>query len=104
MSPQTETPAVPPEKDAGVKCAINNEPNNGDDDDADHENTSCGIGSWRPAWLQFFASPMFFLINLGLVGVIQGMTGTIFFSSMSTFEKRFAFDSRLSSIIMIADN
>ena len=87
---------------------------NDDDDDSrlrrqkqlqdDHEDTSCGIGSWRPEWLQFFASPKFFLINLGLVGIIQGCTGTIFFSSISTFEKRYAFDSRLSAIIMIADN
>ena len=83
----------------------NNGLNGGQDKhDEDEHDTTCGIGSWRPKWLQFFASPMFFLINLCLIGVIQGTTGTIFFSSMSTLEKRFAFGSRLSSIIMIADN
>lgn len=50
--------------------------------------TTCGIGSWRPEWLQFFASPLFFLINISLVGIIQAMTGPLYASSMSTFEKR----------------
>lgn len=74
-----------------------------DDDEVDHL-TTCGIGSWRPKWMQVFASPFFFMLNLGLVGVIQGMTGTIFFSSISTLEKRFGFDSKISGIILIADN
>lgn len=72
--------------------------------DDDYALTSCGIGSWRPKWLQVFATPAFFLLNMSLVGVIQGMSGPLFFSSMSTLEKRFAFDSRISGIILIADN
>jgi hypothetical protein len=72
-----------------------------DDDAAD---TSCGIGSWRPQWLQMFASPVFFLINFSLIGIIQGMTGTYFVGSMSTLEKRYAFDSKISGFILIADN
>ena len=66
--------------------------------------TSCGLGSWRPQWLQMFASPVFFMINFALIGVIQGMTGTYFVGSMSTLEKRFAFDSKISGFILIADN
>ena len=73
-------------------------------DDDDNELTSCGIGSWRPKWLQIFSNPIFFLINLSLVGIIQSMNGPIFFSTMSTLEKRYAFDSRISGIILIADN
>lgn len=66
--------------------------------------TSCGMGSWRPDWLQVFANPIVFLINMSLVGTIQGMTGPLFFSSISTLEKRYAFDSKISAIILIADN
>ncbi|OTF69716.1 solute carrier organic anion transporter family member 5A1-like, partial [Euroglyphus maynei] len=75
-----------------------------DDDDDDDDLTSCGIGSWRPKWLQNFSSPLFFLINLSLVGIIQSMNGPIFFSTMSTLEKRYSFDSKISGIILIADN
>ncbi|KAH9403607.1 hypothetical protein TYRP_014791 [Tyrophagus putrescentiae] len=65
---------------------------------------TCGIGGWQPAWLQFFASPLFFLINISLVGIIQAMTGPLYGSTMSTFEKRFGFDSRISGVILMADN
>ena len=74
------------------------------DEDSDYILTSCGIGSWRPKWLQVFASPLVFLINMSLVGTIQGMTGPLFISSISTLEKRYAFDSKVSAIIMVADN
>ena len=57
--------------------------------------TSCGMGSWRPVWLQIFANPLIFVINMSIVGTIQGMTGPLFFSSISTLEKRFAFDSKV---------
>ena len=66
--------------------------------------TTCGIGSWRPKWLQMFATPLFFMLNMALVGIIQGSTGALFFSSISSFEKRFAFDSKISGVILIADN
>ncbi|KAJ6218400.1 hypothetical protein RDWZM_009557 [Blomia tropicalis] len=66
--------------------------------------TSCGMGSWRPKWLQVFANPVVFLINMSLVGTIQGMTGPLFISSISTLEKRYAFDSKISAVILIADN
>ena len=70
----------------------------------DYNLSSCGLGSWRPQWIQFFASPLFFLINFSIVGIIQAMTGTYFIGSMSTLEKRFAFDSKISGFILIADN
>lgn len=41
---------------------------------------------------------------MSIVGIIQSMTGSIFFSTMSTLEKRYAFDSTISGIILIADN
>jgi len=74
------------------------------EDDDEHVNTSCGIGTWRPEWLQVFATPMHFMLNMAIIGIIQGMTGTLFFSSISAFEKRYSFDSKVSGIILIADN
>ncbi|XP_054156342.1 solute carrier organic anion transporter family member 74D-like [Oppia nitens] len=79
--------------------------NDADDYDTDDPKlTACGIGSWRPQWLQVFASPLFFMINFAAIGIIQGMTGAYFIGSMSTLEKRFAFDSKISGLILIADN
>lgn len=70
----------------------------------DDPNTMCGIGSWHPKWLQMFAKPYVFLFNMTLVGVIQSMPGTMMFGVIGTLEKRYGFDSKVSSIIMISDN
>lgn len=72
-----------------------------DDNEAD---TTCGIGSWRPEWLQFFASAKFFVINFSIVGILQGAMFTYFVGIMSTLEKRFAFETTISGFILIADN
>lgn len=66
--------------------------------------TSCGLGSWRPKWLQVFAHPVVFLVNICVVGVVQGMAGSMVYSNMNTVEKRYAFDSKISALILIADN
>ncbi|CAG2104430.1 unnamed protein product [Medioppia subpectinata] len=71
-------------------------------DDAEHLGT-CGMGSWRPKWLQVFASPLFFTVNFTLIGIIQSLSGTYMMSNFSTLEKRFGFDSKMSSAILIAD-
>ena len=44
----------------------------GDGDVDNSRLTSCGIGAWRPAWLQKFASPVYFMWVMGMVGIIQG--------------------------------
>ncbi|CAG2170748.1 unnamed protein product, partial [Oppiella nova] len=75
-----------------------------DIDDEDPTLTSCGIGSWRPQWLQVFASPIYFTMNFAIVGVVQAMTGSFLVASISTLEKRYAFDSKISGYIFIADN
>ncbi|CAG2173418.1 unnamed protein product [Oppiella nova] len=78
--------------------------NQSDYADDDEHRYSCGVGSWRPKWLQVFASPLFFAINFGLIGIIQSMSGTYLIATMSTLEKRFAFDSKIAGFILIADN
>ncbi|CAG2109758.1 unnamed protein product, partial [Medioppia subpectinata] len=74
------------------------------DSDNDPELTECGLGSWRPQWLQRFATPTFFTLNFALIGIVQSMTGTYLIASFSTLEKRFAFDSKIAGFILIADN
>jgi len=41
---------------------------------------------------------------MALIGIIQGMTAKLFISSVTTFEKRYSFDSKISAVILIADN
>lgn len=74
------------------------------DDEDDLQITSCGIGSWRPEWMQVLANTKLFLINICLIGVVQSMAGSVQFTVMNTLEKRFAFDSKISALINIADN
>ena len=74
------------------------------DSDSDRLLTSCGIGSWRPVWLQVLNNPLYFLINICIIGVIQSMAGSMIYSTMNSIEKRYAFDSKVSAIIFIADN
>lgn len=66
--------------------------------------TTCGIGSWRPRWLQPLANPVAFLVNISFVAIVQSMAGSMIYSTMSTVEKRYAFDSKISAIIFIADS
>ncbi|CAG2102309.1 unnamed protein product, partial [Medioppia subpectinata] len=70
----------------------------------DHMVTSCGLGSWRPEWLQVFAKPIYFIISYSLIGVVQSMSSTYLFAVLTSIEKRYAFDSKISGIILIADN
>ncbi|XP_022237016.1 solute carrier organic anion transporter family member 4A1-like, partial [Limulus polyphemus] len=72
--------------------------------DQDSEDTLCGVGTCTPGWLQRFADPKIYLLNFCALGVIQGAYFTYFIGVVSTLEKRFAFESKISGIIMIADN
>jgi MFS family permease len=67
-------------------------------------NMSCGLGNWRPKWLQMFASPKVFLINFSFVAIFQGASFTYLIGSMTTLEKRYGFESKISGFILIADN
>lgn len=51
--------------------------------------TTCGFGSFRPAWLQFFATPLWFLVNISFVGICQGMASGLIYTVMNTLEKRY---------------
>ncbi|KAI3421311.1 hypothetical protein GPALN_014930 [Globodera pallida] len=63
--------------------------------------TKCGIGSWRPKWLQKFARKEWMLILLCWFCAIQGMiVNGLFPSSISTIERRFQFSTSTLGRIM----
>lgn len=63
-----------------------------------------GISCFKPAWLQRFANPKVYLVIFCMIGVLQGAYFTYFIGVLSTLEKRYAFESKISGIILIADN
>ena len=75
-----------------------------DDNNDDNQEFSCGFGSWRPQWLQKYASPKVFLVNFSLLAIVQGASFTYLIGSITTLEKRYGFDSKISGFILIADN
>ncbi|XP_035215737.1 solute carrier organic anion transporter family member 74D-like isoform X1 [Stegodyphus dumicola] len=69
----------------------------------DEEELLCGIGSWTPKWIQWAANPKLFLFFYSMAGLVQGAHFTYLVGCMSTLEKRFAYDTKRSGLIMIAD-
>jgi len=55
--------------------------------------TRCGLGKWRPHFLQRFASKKVFTSVFVFTGVIQGCSWAYFSSTISTMEKRFKMSS-----------
>lgn len=62
--------------------------------------TSCGLGSCRPKWLQKFNSTKGFMFVYGLLGMIQAMSYVYFVSTLSTMEKRFKIQSKTTGLMM----
>lgn len=73
--------------------------NNVRDEDSDME---CGLGPFAPNYLQKFASKQAFLIVFCIAWVIQGMYHTYFVSAITTIEKLFQIQSKITGIIMSA--
>ncbi|XP_071040467.1 solute carrier organic anion transporter family member 74D isoform X2 [Parasteatoda tepidariorum] len=67
------------------------------------EDTACGIGHFHPAWLQRFSSPKSFLISNGLLGLLNGATFAHFIGCISTLEKRYAFETKISGLILMSE-
>lgn len=72
-------------------------------DESDDE-TKCGFGNWKPDWMQKYATPVWYMIISNILGILQGAFGMYFVGVMSTIEKRFGFSSKLTGLIIIADN
>ncbi|XP_046913941.2 solute carrier organic anion transporter family member 74D [Dermatophagoides farinae] len=65
---------------------------------------TCGIGTFRPQFLQNFASANFFVLNFSILAILQGALFTYMVGIISTLEKRYAFETKISGFILIADN
>lgn len=73
-----------------------------DGDFTDDSDTECGLGPLAPQWLQMFASKQAFLIVFCIAWVLQGMYHTYFVSAITTIEKLFQIQSKITGIIMSA--
>ncbi|KAB0800160.1 hypothetical protein PPYR_08040 [Photinus pyralis] len=72
------------------------------DDICKETDTVCGLGPCAPQWLQLFASKQTFLIVFCITWVFQGMYHTYFVSVITTIEKLFQIQSKITGIIMSA--
>jgi len=99
MSPKSKASFGPVNQNANESDSVD-----ANESDVNDYDTSCGIGNWRPDWMQVFANPKFFVINFSIVAILQGAYFTYLIGSISTLEKRFAFESKISGFILIADN
>lgn len=50
---------------------------------------SCGLGSYRPQWLQKFANARTFLIVHSILGAVQGISEAYFSVTLTTLEKQY---------------
>lgn len=64
--------------------------------------TSCGLMSLRPKWMQGLANKQTFLIIFSLTSILQGMYYTYFVSVLTTIEKLYQIQSKTTGIIMSA--
>lgn len=62
----------------------------------------CGIGAFKPQWIQPWANKNVFLAVFCLTSVLQGMYYTYFVSVLTTIEKLFQIQSKTTGIIMSA--
>lgn len=86
------------EQHDGLKsqCFLNSTDENHEDD------IKCGWGPCTPVWMQPFASKQMFLIVFCVTWVLQGMYHTYFVSVITTIEKLFQIQSKITGIIMSA--
>jgi cyanate permease len=60
----------------------------------------CGLGSWRPAFLQPLASKKVYMLLYGALGLIQGMFFTYLSATLSTLERQFGIKSKEAAYLM----
>ncbi|XP_017781677.1 PREDICTED: solute carrier organic anion transporter family member 3A1 [Nicrophorus vespilloides] len=73
-----------------------------DEEDYDDSDTECGLGRCVPVSMQKFASKQSFLMVFCIAWVLQGMYHTYFVSAITTIEKLFQIQSKITGIIMSA--
>lgn len=60
----------------------------------------CGLGSWRPSWLQAFANHRVYAVTYVIISIAQGMTYTYFNGVITTVEKTFGIPSSKLGFIL----
>lgn len=75
-----------------------------DESSSSGSDDKCGIWCWKPNCLQIFSRPIVFLAIFCFVGLAQGAFFTYYIGVITTVEKRYAFKSKITGIISIADN
>jgi hypothetical protein len=63
-------------------------------DHGDSDSTRCGIGCFKPSWIQMFATKRAFMLVFSVLAVIQGMSWAYFTATITTLEKRFKISSQ----------
>ncbi|KAH8021913.1 hypothetical protein HPB51_018762 [Rhipicephalus microplus] len=97
-----EVAVAQPSKDGGASPP--REPLRGNDDAGNARDYLCGTGSFRPQWMQAFATPKWYAIVLAVLGTCQGAYRMYLTGTLSTIERRFSLSSRQSAFIMIGDD
>lgn len=64
---------------------------------------TCGFGRFAPRWLQKYADPKAYFFVFSILGVLQGAYFTYLIGVVSSLEKRYAFSSQVTGLILIAD-
>jgi len=62
--------------------------------DADDLTTTCGLGSWRPSWLQRFATPQAYIVVFAIAGFFGPMVSSYLNAVLSNIERRFGLQSK----------
>ncbi len=62
--------------------------------------TTCGLGPWRPSFLQRLASKKVYMFFYGALGVVQGMFFTYLSATLSTLERQFGIKSKEAAYMM----
>ncbi|XP_042874771.1 solute carrier organic anion transporter family member 74D-like isoform X2 [Penaeus japonicus] len=73
-------------------------------DERDRKNTRCGVGPFKPSWLQVLARKEVYLLVYCIVGIIHGMFFTYTVSVISTIEKRFKLTSKQTGAILTGND
>ncbi len=60
----------------------------------------CGLGAWRPGFLQPLASKKVYMFLYGCLGIIQGMFFTYLSATLSTMERQFGIKSKEAAYLM----
>ncbi|KAM7308331.1 solute carrier organic anion transporter family member 74D [Ixodes scapularis] len=64
----------------------------------------CGVGSWRPRWLQTFASPHSLFVFFNFLGISQGAYKSYTVGTLSTLERRFGLSTGSIAVILVAES